>query len=322
VAAVAVLAVLAATTALRLEYQGSPAAGGRTRGHDAVWLGHAWVDGRRTAADLEDLRRHVAGTGVHDLYVHAGPLEHDGSLDPALYPKAAAMIAGIHRVLPGVRVQAWLGDTIAHGGTPGLHLSEPAVRDRIRASAAQILDAGFQGVHLDLEPVADGDTGYLRTLDEVHALTAARGAPLSVAVPQIDPLPHLHAVAYLPFSHPKWWSQGYFGQVARRCDQIAVMAYDTAMPASSLFGGYIAQQTALALEATPPGTDLLIGLPGFHTEDMGHHGYAETVPAAVRGVRVALGRHGGGRQGVGVALYVDFHATESDWTAYREGWGT
>lgn len=322
VVTVAVLAVPAAAVALRLEYNGSPAAAGGSRGHDAVWLGHAWVDGRRTPADLEQLRAHLAGTGVHDLYVHAGPLENDGSLDPALYPGAARMIADMHRVLPGVRVQAWLGDTVAHGGTAGLHLSDPAVRDRIRLSADRILDTGFQGVHLDLEPVADGDSGYLAVLDSVHTLTAVRGVPLSVAVPQIDPLPGLHAVSYLPFSHPKWWSQRYFGQVAERCDQIAVMAYDTSMPTSSLFGGYIAQQTALALEATPPGTDLLIGLPGYHTEDMGHHGYAETVAAAIRGARVSLARHARHRQTFGLALYVDFHATEDDWTAFRDGWGT
>jgi hypothetical protein len=45
-AVAAVLAVPAAAVALRLEYRGDPAAAGRSRGHDAVRLGHAWVDGR------------------------------------------------------------------------------------------------------------------------------------------------------------------------------------------------------------------------------------------------------------------------------------
>lgn len=314
--------MLTAATALRAEYAGNPAAAGRSRGHDAVWLGHAWVDGRRTAADLEQLRARVQGTGIHDLYVHAGPLEHDGSLDPALYPGAARLIADVHRVLPGVRVQAWLGDTVAHDGTAGLHLAEATVRDRIRGSAEQILDAGFEGVHLDLEPVPSGDAGFLRLLDAVHVLTAVRGVPLSVAAPQIDPLPGLHHIGVLPFSHPKWWSQSYFGQAARRCDQIALMVYDTAMPAQSLFGGYVAQQTALALEVAPVTTDLLIGLPAYHTDDMGHHAYAETVAAAVRGARVSLARHDRGRRTFGLALYVDFHATADDWAAYRSGWGT
>lgn len=322
VAAVVVLAVLAAATALRLEYNGSAAAAGRTRGHDAVWLGHAWVDGRNTDADLSLLARRLAGTGVHDLYVHAGPLEHDGSLDAALYPRAAWLVASVHRALPGVRVQAWLGDVVAHDGKAGLHLSGPAVRAHVRESANQVLDAGFEGVHLDLEPVVTGDQGFLDTLDEVHALTAARGVPLSAAAPQIDPLPGMHLMAHLPFSHPKWWTQSYFGEVAKRCDQVALMAYDTSMPASSLYGGYVAQQTGLALEVTPAYTDLLIGVPGFHTETMGHHGYAETVAAAVHGARVALARDDRHRKAFGLALYVDFAASDSDWTAFRDGWAT
>jgi hypothetical protein len=318
----AVLAVAGATAGLRAEYAGDPAAAGRSRGHDAVWLGHAWVDGRRDAADLEQLRAHVAGTGIEDLYVHTGPLEHDGTLDRGLYPGAAKFIADVHRVLPGVRVQAWLGDVVRSPGKPGLPLDDPAVRANVRAAGAQILDAGFQGVHLDLEPVPSGDTGFLRLLESVHTLTESRGVPLSAAAPQIDPLPALHKIAYLPFSHPKWWSQRYFGQVADRVDQIAVMAYDTAMPTESLFGGYVAQQTGLALKATPATTDLLIGLPAYHTGNMGHHAYAETVPAATRGAKVALARGDRDRRTFGLALYVDFHATEADWAAYRTRWGT
>ena len=120
--------------------------------------------------------------------------------------------------------------------------------------------------------------------------------------------------------HEKWWSQAYFGQVARRVDQIAVMSYDTSMPLESLYGGYVAQQAALALEVTPPEVDLLMGLPAYHTNNLGHHAWAETVGAAVRGARLALGRKDSDREHFGVALYVDFTATSQDWAAYRKGW--
>ncbi|MCW2873829.1 hypothetical protein [Actinacidiphila oryziradicis] len=314
---------LAAGTALRLEYTGDPSAAGRTRGHDAVWLGHSWVDGRRDASDIAALKRLVGGTGIRDLYVHAGPLEHDGSLRASLYRSDAAwFIREAHRAFPGVRVQAWLGDVVSHGGSAGLRMGDAATRARIRASAVQVLDAGFDGVHLDLEPVYSGDRGFLALLDSVHRTTAARGVPLSVATPKIDPLPALHStVGRLPGT-PKWWSQKYFGEVAGRVDQVAVMAYDTGMPLPSLYGGYVAQQTALALEATPASTDLLIGLPAYHTDNMGHHASAETVSAAARGARLALARHARGRERFGLALYVDFAATPGDWAAYRSSWGT
>ncbi|WP_232246734.1 glycoside hydrolase family 18 protein [Kitasatospora mediocidica] len=317
-AALLVVPVGSAALALRVEAVGDPSASARSRGRDAVWLGHAWVDGRKGPADLTALAQLVRG-GVRDLYVHAGPLEHDGSLPADRYPQARTLIDAVHRELPGVRVQAWLGDVV-EPEDDGLDLDRADVRDRITTSAQQVLDAGFDGVHLDLEPLHSGDAGYLTLLDQVHARTAARGVPLSVATPQIDPLPALHAVAGALAGHPKWWSQAYFGQVARRTDQIAVMSYDTAMPTQALYTGYVAQQTALALEVTPPSVDLLMGLPAYDADQWGHQGSAETVAAAVRGVRLGLSRHAVDRQGFGVGMYADFTATAADWAAYRQDW--
>jgi spore germination protein YaaH len=193
-------------------------------------------------------------------------------------------------------------------------------RAAILASARRVLAAGYDGVHVDLEPLHSGDRHYLSLLDALHTLTRARHALLSVAAHQIDPLPAFHSLWGTTTGHPKWWSQAYFGQVARRVDQIAVMSYDTMQPLQSLYGGYVAQQTSLALEVTPETTGLLMGLPFYHENRFGHWAHAETVPAAVRGVRLGLSRTDADRVRFGVALYVDFAATEADWRAYRENW--
>ncbi|MGA5062722.1 hypothetical protein ACPB9E_02940 [Streptomyces exfoliatus] len=306
--------------ALRVSYAGDLREDARTRGKDAIWLGHAWVDGRRKDADLAAFAERIKGTGIRDLYVHAGPLEHDGTLPAARYPRAKWLIDAVHRTMPGIRVQAWLGDILATEGPDGLHLEKAGSRAAVVTSARQILDAGFDGVHFDLEPLLSDDAHYLSLLDDLGKLTRSRTALLSVAAHQIDPLPGLHSVNGAVSGSEKWWSQEFFGQVARRVDQIAVMSYDTWMPLESLYGGYVAQQTSLALEVTPESTDLLMGLPFFHEDDLGHHDNAETVDAAVRGTRLGLGRTDPGRQRFGVALYVDFAAKEGDWAAYRAGW--
>ncbi|MEU5080448.1 MULTISPECIES: hypothetical protein [Streptomyces] len=318
--ALLLLPLLTAETALRINYTGDPAPGTRTRHRDALWLGHAWVDGRKTDRDVEALARRLRDTGIRDLYVHSGPLEHDGTLPPSAYKKARWFTDAVHRELPGVRVQAWLGDVLATETPDGLRLERAATRTAILASTRAVLDAGFQGAHFDLEPLHSGDRNYLALLDDLRDLTHARGAVLSVAAHQIDPLPAFHSFWGTTTGHPKWWSQAYFGQVARRVDQIAVMSYDTMQPTQGLYGGYVAQQTSLALEVTPDGTDLLMGLPFYHENRFGHWAHAETVPAAVRGVRLGLSRTDAGRARFGVALYVDFAATEADWRAYRDGW--
>ncbi|MGW2875495.1 hypothetical protein ACWDBP_04185 [Streptomyces sp. NPDC001233] len=314
------LPLLTAETALRLNYTGTPEPGTTTRHQDALWLGHAWVDGRKTDQDVQALAHRLKDTGIRDLYVHSGPLEHDGTLPGSAYPKARRLISALHRAAPGVRVQAWLGDKLATESPDGLHLDRPATRAAILGSTRHVLAAGFDGVHFDLEPLHSGDRDYLALLDDLRALTHARHAVLSVAAHQIDPLPAFHSFWGATTGHPKWWSQAFFGQVARRVDQIAVMSYDTMQPLRSLYGGYVAQQTSLALEVTPDTTDLLMGLPFYHENRFGHWAHAETVPAAVRGVRLGLSRTDADRVRFGVALYVDFAATEADWRAYRENW--
>ncbi|MFI7503913.1 hypothetical protein ACIBVL_36615 [Streptomyces sp. NPDC049687] len=312
--------VLVSQIALGVNYLGDPADGTRTRNKDAFWLGHAWVDGRKDDADVEELAGRLRRTGIRDLYVHAGPLEHDGTLPKSAYTKAAWFIAAVHREAPGIRVQAWLGDVLASESPNGMRLERAETRAAVVRSTREILAAGFEGAHFDLEPLHSGDRNYLALLDTLHEVTRAKGAQLSVAAHQIDPVPGFHSFWGATTGHPKWWSQRFFGQVARRVDQIAVMSYDTMQPFQSTYGGYVAQQTSLALEVTPPSTDLLMGLPFYKENRFGHWAHAETVAAAVRGVRLGLSRTDADRANFGVAAYVDFTATETDWVSYEKGW--
>jgi hypothetical protein len=105
--------------------------------------------------------------------VHVGPLSDDGDLNPALRTRVGWLLARLHRRLPGVRVQAWLGDLVGPGH---LDLSSAATRGRVLGAVRQVLAAGFDGVHYDLEPVSSGNRGYLELLSATHALTRARHA--------------------------------------------------------------------------------------------------------------------------------------------------
>lgn len=281
---------------------------------DGLWLGHAWVDGRHNQSDVDALADRLRRTGIHDLFVHTGPLAADGSLDPALRPRARWLTTALHLALPGVRVQSWLGETVGPGG---LDPDDSATRDRIVTSARQVLDDGFDGVHLDLEPLADGTPGFLTLLSQVHELTLARHAVLSVAAHQLEPLPGLEEPEQWLAGKPHFWSTGYLHDVASRVDEVAIMAYDSGVPLETAYTGYVHVQTELALKAVPPRVTLLIGLPAYHTDEPGHTG-AETVAAAVKGVRMALG--GLTSRPFGVSMYADFSATAEDWQAYLTGW--
>lgn len=300
---------------LGLDVGSPPATVPVARAHDGLWLGHAWVGGQRTQADLDALITRLRGTGIRDLFVHAGPLSGSGSLNPALRPRARWLLAGLRRELPGIRVQAWLGGLVGPGH---LDLAGPATRARVERSAAQVLAEGFGGVQYDLEPVSSGDPGYLALLAATHRLTRARHAVLSVACDQLEPLPLLHIPAQWLLGRAHWWSAGYLGAVAGRVDEVALMTYDSGVPSAAAYSGYVRLETGLALAAVPPRVTVLMGLPAYHASEPGHTS-GETVAAAIRGVRLALGT----RQVVrpfGVALYANFAATPADWAAYRSGW--
>jgi hypothetical protein len=98
------------------------------------------------------------------------------------------------------------------------------------------------------------------------------------------------------------------------------MAYDTGLPTESLYGGMVARQTTTALGAVPDDVHVLIGAPAFHTDDLGHHESAETVHAAATGTRLGITKADACDREVGLALYVDFDATHSDWAAYCRDW--
>jgi hypothetical protein len=320
-ALLAVLSVLVAGRWFAFSVQdiGTVSPGAHSTGHDALWLGHAWVDGHETDADVARLAATLRGTGISDLFVHVGPLDDDGTLDPAKAPGATWFAAEVHALIPGVRLQAWLGDEIEPSG--GMDIESPATRGRIVASARQVLARGFDGVHLDLEPVGDADPGYLELLDALGPVVHAAGGVLSVSAEQVEPLPGTRWAMEAVEGHSSWWSAGYLRQVAARVDQVALMTYDTALWTSSAYSGFVRDETAVALEAVPANVALLIGLPAFHdAHSLEHSSSAETVAAAIRGVRLALPAGTPTNRSVGVALYVDFAATPADWAAYDSSW--
>jgi hypothetical protein len=164
--------------------------------------------------------------------------------------------------------------------------------------------------------VPDGDPGYLALPAASHALTRSRHALLSVAADQHEPVPGVAGPERWLAGRPHWWSAGFLSAVAANVDEIAIMTYDTGMPTGAAYSGYVRWETHLALHCVPSSVTLLIGLPAYHTDEPGHTG-AETVAAAVRGVRLAL--RGGSRR-VGVAFYAELSATDADRAAYESGW--
>lgn len=296
---------------LAREASGPTAAWARADGSDGLWVGHSWLDGR---AGLSALTARIRKAGISDVYVQAGHLDAAGRLSPAQYAGAGTFLAALRAALPRVRVCAWIGGTVGAGR---LNLDDAATRAGIVASASALLRAGFGGISYDLSPVASGDTGLLSLLTATKAL---HPAVLSVTAPKLEPLAGINLPAALILRRPTFWSTGYLTQVADRASQVAVLSFDTGMPFPSWYSGYVARETTLALHAVPARVGLVMGIPAFAGATLGHHGSAETVAAALRGVRAALTAGHHPRPGFGTGLYTAGSATVQDWSSYQSGW--
>jgi hypothetical protein len=318
---VAVISVLLGARWIAFSVQdiGTVSTSARSVGDDGLWLSHLWVDGRKGPADVTALATELHGTGIKDLFVHSGPLSDDGSLNPALLPKAKWFVGAVHQQMPGVRVQAWLGQEITPEGK--MDLESAATRARIVESVRYVLADGYDGIHLDFEPVGDADPGYLTLLDQLRPIVHAAGGLLSVSAEQVEPVPGSRWAMEAVAGHGTWWSAAYLHQVAIRVDEVAVMAYNTALWSPSSYAGFVRDETAVALAAVPPDVALLIGVPAYHNaNNLTHLESAETVGAAIRGVRLALPGGTPSGRAFGVALYMDYYATPADWEAYRSDW--
>lgn len=311
-----VLLVAAGWVALAREYAGAPSPAARSTGNDAEWLGHAWVDGRKSQSDVDILAAQLRETGIRDLFVHTGPFNNDGTLDPAIRPKAAWLTKSLHAALPGTRVQAWLG---AHPLPDELHLHSEITRAAILVAVDQVLADGFDGIHYDFEPVDDGNDDLIAILRETRVLTRQRNAILSVSAIHGEPWPGMATCVTLMPGRLALWSGDYLRRVSLEVDQVAIMAYDTGLPTETTYGGYVRRATEIALAAVPAEATLFIGVPAYHDQRFFRHDRAETVAASLRGIRLALGAAPLERK-FGVALYVDFAATADDRSSYHHDW--
>jgi hypothetical protein len=114
------------------------------------------------------------------------------------------------------------------------------------------------------------------------------------------------------------WTEDYFRQVARRCDQLAVMMYDTALRKPKLYQHLMADWTGEVLTWSG-GKSVLLGVPTYSDADSGyHHPDVENLENALRGIHRGLSRQPLEKNYQGVAIYCHWETDETEWTYFHD----
>jgi hypothetical protein len=316
------LAALAAVGAALLWLSYAPAGDPHPHpfNHDrnAVWLEHRWLERAHGEAEMETLFAALRDRGVAYVFPHVIPFNSAGRLPVHSRPQMRAFLAAARRVAPGLKVLPWVGGVRAgyRRTRPGsVDLGDLGQRQRMVAECRGLIDEGFDGIHVNIEPINDGNDDFLALL---RALKSAVGERALLSLSAIRPAPFA-----LPVAPNFVWSTDYYRRVAMVADQIVIMAYDTALPTPGLYKRYVAYAAEAGTESILKASSsarLLMGVPTYDETGLMHRRAVESPENALLGVVAGLRGLGGGGTFEGIALYAEWTTDPEEWAVYERIW--
>jgi len=254
---------------------------------------------------------------VQYVFPHLIPFNGAGQLPAHNREQMREFLAVARRVAPGMKVLPWVGGLrLGYRRTrPGtLNLADLGQRQRMVAECRGLMDEGFDGIHVNIEPVDDGNVEFLALLralrssvgDGVLSLSATRPGPVSV-----------------PLAPNFLWTPEYYARVAAVADQVVVMAYDTGLPTPGLYRRYVAYAAGAvtsSLVRSKGRARVLVGIPTYDGTGIMHRGGVENAENALLGAVAGLRGLGGGGTFEGVALYAEWTTDDAEWATYERIW--
>ena len=283
------------------------------QGTNAAWLGVDWVNASHTATEITTLAENLRERRIHTVFVFTSYLHPDGNFN-STYSYTLQFLQTLGATYPDLEVQAWLGLPLKY-----VRLSDAAVRQEIVEFCIELVQVyGWDGVHLDPEPIIDGDQDVLVLLDELRASLGA-SATISIAARRIWPI---YPAIDCPLVGYVAWGTKYYQEIASRVDQIAVMIYDSALPLPILYRQWTRFQV-IALSQTLHSYDvqLFIGVPTSEEHTWTHWPNAEQMESGLHGIVDGLNdRQAHPAAVTGVAIYPYWEASAEEWGTYEKLW--
>lgn len=265
----------------------------------AFWMQHQWMT--EEAPSFTELATRLDELPPSTLYFHVGPIEADGSLADDLSIQPSRLNA-----LPSINY-AWIGQIRSE-----ISLDDPAIRAQIVSSAEWLMSQGFDGIHVNIEPVRPDDAAFPLLMQELDA--ALPEALISVSMDEWQPDALTQWVAHwFDTNIVSYWTSQQVLDLRPYVDEFVVMTYDSGFRDPDFYSWWVEQQTVALSQLMDSGTRLMIGLPVYeegasfdpNAENLqtGLVGYTRGV-SNLRSVPEVIG---------GVALYSFWEMDENEW---------
>jgi hypothetical protein len=282
-------------------------------GTNAVWVGVEWVNQPHDVEEVLTLANLLREYQIRYVFAYTSYLKPDGQFNPT-YSYANQFIQTLKAIQPDLSVQAWIGLPLGY-----VDLSNNTVRRQIAEFCVTLVrEKGFDGVHLDPEPVSSNDGDLLELLSEVRDALGAE-TTLSIAARRIWPI----------FPDVEWpiigrvaWHASYYHEVASRVDQVAVMTYDSTIPSAALYCHWSRFQVIEVSRAVnDTNTEVFFGVPTSEERTCTHWPGAENMRSGLQGIVDGLNDAKAHSSAVtGVAIYPYWDTDETEWVIYQTLW--
>jgi hypothetical protein len=295
-----------------------PKAGEFDRGDNAIWLRRHWMHEGPTPADIAALVESLRARGIRRIYPFLGPMDRDGwpgwrskkGLVRYVPERAGAFLAEIKRIAPEIRVIPWTGGNLGSD----VRLEDEAQRRAFAEHARRLVALGADGVQLNVEPLPSWAPGFRELLREVKAAIGERILSIAAYPPPtpLHPYPDVH------------WELPFLRDVCMDADELAVMAYDTAVRSPPVFADLISRWTRELVATLPPpsagGCEWLMGVPTYDDDTGYHRPDVETIEHSLAGIVAGLRTAPAPEHFRGVAIYASFTTDARKWAVYDRLW--
>lgn len=286
-------------------------------GANGLWIKHAWVGNEQDQQVIEDLALKLQKYDIKYIYVHSGPFDSDGTIPQDRYFYAQEFLQILTNKNPDVVPLAWLGQLRSE-----LDLDDETIRASIVKECENMLAAGFDGIHYDIEPIIHEDTAFLDLLEETRT-QIGDDAPISVATDEWQPKLISDVVGIIIDEEiESYWQTEYFQETAEIADQIVVMTYDTSLKDPMHYEWLVEQQTIYLTQILQGyDTELLVGIPTYEDDKESFDPAVENMETGLNGIIQGLNnKRTKGEVFTGVAIYSNWETDTSEWNIYQEIW--
>ena len=283
---------------------------------NAVWLEHRWLERQHSTAEMEELVTALAARGIVYVYPHLIPFNNAGRLPVHSREQMRTFLEVARRLAPGMKVLPWVGGLRVgwkRTRQGSVDLADLAQRQRMMAECRGLMDEGFHGIHVNVEPIDDGNVEFVALL---RALRTAIGEDRLLSISAVHPGP-----VRLPFAPNFFWTPAYYERVGAVADQVVIMGYDTALPTATLYRRYVAwTATTITRRLEGSRARVLMGIPTYDGAGIVHRAGVETTENALLGTIAGLRGLGTGGTLEGVALYAEWTTDVEEWLTYDRLW--